>query len=589
MNEFFQRLKQRKLVQWAIAYVAAAFALLQGLDVVAQRFGWPDTLERALIIAVCVGFFVALVLAWYHGERGAQRVSGTELMIIGLILALGGGFLWRYAAVTRLPASKTVTTPNDDRTTETAKAIPNESIAVLPLTNESGQKDEQYFSDGLSEDLITALTQLSALKVIGRTSSFQFRDSKDDSKTIGEKLGVAHLLQGSVRRAGDAVRISAELIKAVDGRTVWSQHYDRPYKDLFKLQDDITTAVAAALRTKLLSVRGAATQSDRPPSGNLEAYNGFLQGQFHFQRNTQADYHDAIDSYQNAVSLDPDYARAFAAMGYAQIFYADYSTGAQAQQIFATARVSINTALTLNPDLAAAHGAHGLLLLFADLDFTGAKTEFERAVQLAPNDLNLVASLAQMRAAFGHPEDAIEPIRHAIADDPRNAGWYSLLTSDLIAIGRLDEAEKAAHEQIAIAGNESGPQGRFCTIEVLRANATAALEKAQQMVPGKLRDFALAKARQIGNDPAAASAALNTLIDHYADTDAYLIAGVYALRRDPDGMFKWLARAWANRDNNISILHYDPFLPRYKDDPRFAAFCQKVGLPTPAEVAASKP
>jgi hypothetical protein len=124
---------------------------------------------------------------------------------------------------------------------------------------------------------------------------------------------------------------------------------------------------------------------------------------------------------------------------------------------------------------------------------------------------------------------------------------------------------------------------------VLRGNATAALEKAQQMVPGKLHDLALARARQIGNDPTAASAALNTLIDHYADTDAYLIAGVYALRRDPDGMFKWLNRAWANRDNNISILHYDPFLPRYKDDPRFAAFCQKVGLPTPAEVAASEP
>ena len=456
---------------------------------------------------------------------------------------------------------------------------------MLPLANESGEKD-QYFSDGLSEDLITALTQLSGLKVIGRTSSFQFRDSKDDSKTIGEKLGVSHLLQGSVRRAGDAVRISAELIKAVDGSTLWSQHYDRPYKDLFKLQDDITTAVAEALKTKLLNASPAAAQSDRPPSGSLPAYNAFLEGQFHSQRNTQDDFRAAIDSYQTAVSLDPHYARAYAAMGYAQTFYGDYFARAQAQQIFAMARTSINTALTLNPNLAGAHGAHALLLAFADLDFAGAKTEFERAVQLAPNDLNLVASLAQMRAAFGYPEAAVEPIRQSLVTDPRNAGWYGLLAADLIASGRLDEAEQATREQIALESTAQGPKGRLCTIEVLRGNAAAALEKAEEIAPGKFRDLALARARQIGNDPTAASAALKTLIDRYADTDAFFIAGVYALRKDPDKVFEWLDRAWDERDNSISILYYDPFLLRYKTDPRFAAFCKKIGLPTPAEVAA---
>ena len=264
--------------------------------------------------------------------------------------------------------------------------------------------------------MITALSQFAGLKVIGRNSSFQFRESKESSETIGAKLGVAHLLEGSVRRAADAVRISAELVKTVDGSTVWSQHYDRPYKDLFKLQDDITTAVANALKAKLLNTSDAASQTDRPPSGNLEAYNAFLKGNFRFQHGTKDGLHQAIESYQIAVSLDPKYAQAYAAMGSAQTFYGDYFSGAEAQQNFAMARACINTALTLNPDLAGAHVAHALLLAFADLDFAGAKTEFERAVELAPNNLDAVASLAQMRAAFGDPEGAIEPIRQTLAN-----------------------------------------------------------------------------------------------------------------------------------------------------------------------------
>ena len=156
-----------------------------------------------------------------------------------------------------------------------------------------------------------------------------------------------------------------------------------------------------------------------------------------------------------------------------------------------------------------------------------------------------------------------------------------------MAVGRLDEAEQATHQQIDFGGIKSGVRSRLSTIEVLRGNVAAALEKAEQLPPGKFRDLALARARQIGTDAAAAAAALQTLIDHYADTDAYRIAGVYALRGDPDGMFKWLDRAWANRENAVCVIYYDPFVLRYKTDPRFAAFCQKVGLPTPAEVAAT--
>src|SRR5215469_14155024 len=188
------------------------------------------------------------------------------------------------------------------------------SIAVLPLANESGEASQQYFSDGISEDLITALSQFPGLKVIGRTSAFQFRDSKEDSRSIGAKLQVAHLLEGSVRRSGDVVRVSAELIDTADSSTQWSERYDRPYKDLFALQDEITRAVAAALRTKLLPGEHAAAQSDRPPSGSLEAYNVLLQGRFYNSRRTEADNRKAIEFYSQSTQLDPRYALAWSGL-----------------------------------------------------------------------------------------------------------------------------------------------------------------------------------------------------------------------------------------------------------------------------------
>ena len=266
-------------------------------------------------------------------------------------------------------------------------------------------------------------------------------------------------------------------------------------------------------------------------------------------------------------------------------FLSDYSP-ATAKQHLADARAAVDTALNLSPDLAAAHNARAVLLLFADINVTGAEAEFQRALQLAPNDQNAKASLAEVRAALGHPEAAIEPIRQAIASDPLSANWYSLLVGDLMAVGRLDEAEAATHRELAIHAS-NGALARLSMIETLRGNAAAADAKAEQVPAGKSRDFALASARQIGSDRAAADAALKTLIDRYANTDAYFISRTYALRKEPDKVFEWLNRAWAQHDNNISILYYDPFLLRYKDDPRFAVFCKKVGLPTPPEVAAT--
>ena len=597
MSEFLIRLKQRKLVQWALAYVAASFALIQVLDVVAQRFAWPDQLERILILALAVGFLVVLVLAWYHGERGAQRISSTEIVILALLLAVGGGLLWRFerapnalavAAQTRSPDAAQ---RNPGITTRDASAhaieIPAKSVAVLPLNNESGEKDQQYFSDGLSEDLINALSQFAGLKVISRNSSFQFRDSKQPSAAIGRALGVAHLLEGSVQKLGNEVRISAELVNAADGSTLWSQHYDRPYKDLFTLQDDITSAVADALKAKLLEGGGAVAQRDRPPSGNQDAWNAYSRGRFYGLLIDPEDARKAIGFYEQAIALDPRYARAYASLSYAQTtLAATFLAGEAQRQAYAKGRAAANRALQLDPEMARAHVARGLLLASADFDWSGAEAEYGRAVMLSPNDGQAKFELGNLLSTLGHPNQAIPLIRQSIAIDPRNSGNRYWLAWDLAAVGQPEAAEQSARKAIELTPGKSFLPTGLAIIQIQRGQIKAALATAQQEPPGPWHEFALTLTLQVGGDRGAADAALKTLIAGNAEGMAYQIAEVYGLRKQPDDVFAWLDRAWANRDPGIDRLLTDPFILPYKSDPRFAAFCRKVGLPTTTDARA---
>jgi TolB-like protein len=354
----FAEMKRRNVLRAAAFYAAAAWLLVQIATQVFPFYDVPAWAVRWVIAALAIGFPLWPAFAWFyewtpHGikresdvvpaDSVAPRTGRTlDFWIIGILAV----------AVALLLTDRFVLHKNVNE----GAIIPAKSIAVLPLSNESGDKDQQYFSDGLSEGLITALAQFDGLKVISRNSAFQFRDSKDDVKTIGAKLGVAHLLEGSVRRAGDAVRINAELVNVADGSTLWSQRYDRPYQDLFKLQDDIANAVAGALKAKLLSGSGTATRSDRPPSGNLAAYTAYLQGKFHHARRTDVDDRKAIEAFTTAIRLDPRYAQAYAELSHTWTGHAgEFLAGALAQEAYAQARAAANTALTLDPNLPGAH------------------------------------------------------------------------------------------------------------------------------------------------------------------------------------------------------------------------------------------
>jgi TolB-like protein/Tfp pilus assembly protein PilF len=463
-------------------------------------------------------------------------------------------------------------------------ALATASIAVLPLANESGETSQQYFSDGISEDLITALGQFPGLKVIGRSSAFQFRDSKEDSRSIGAKLGVAHLLEGSVRKSGDMIRVSAELIDTNDGSMQWSEHYDRPYKELFALQDEITRAVVGALRAKLLPDEHAVEQSERPPGGSLEAYNEWLQGVFYSRRSTEADYRKAIELFTQATQIDPQYGLAWSHLSTTWTrLSAYYLAGAPAQEAYANARRASERALAVSPNLSAAHSARAELLLSADFDWRGAEAEYRRALALAPNDADAKFNLGTMLAILGEVESSVTLTHQALATEPLRADFYEALAFRLAGLNRLDEAERAARKAVELQPAAATTHAVLASIEVQRGNVQEALAAAQQEPPGVLQDTALALARQIGADRGAADAALKTLIEKGAGIAAYQIAWVYAVRNDAKATFAWLDRAWSNRDPGVSEILFNPFFLRYHDDPRFAAFCRKVGLPAPGE------
>ena len=592
---FFGESKRRNVLRAAALYAAGVWAVAQGISQLAPSVGLPDWSTRWFLVAAIIGFPCWLAFAWFYeitptGVKRESEIAPADSIaqhtgkrfdrwIIGVLLA-AVVLLVTNTFVLRRDATSQASATDAKVPTAPIVKIPQKSIAVLPLANDSGDKDQQYFSDGLSEDFINALSQFAGLKVIGRNSAFQFRNTKDDAQTIGAKLGVAHLLEGSVRREGDTVRISAELINTKDASTLWSQHYDRPYKDLFRLQDDVTHAVASALQAKLLNSDGAVPQSDRPPSANLAAYTAYLQGKFYNARGTEADQREGIVQYQAAIQDDPRYALAYAALSSAWSDMAgQYLSGTEAQQAYTKARAAANSALALEPNLAAAHGARGNLLIRADFDWAGAQAEYRRSTQLAPDNGSSLFNLGNLSATLGDLDQAVRLNQQALATDPLNAHRYFFQASYLSGLGHLDEAAAAAHEAIELQPATDGYREQLTIIEIQRGDAKAALAAAQAEPPGVWQDEALALARQIGPDHAAADVALKHLIDHWADAAPYQIAEVYALRRDRDNMFQWLDRAWTSRDPGISLLLHDPFILRYQHDPRFAAFCRMVGLP----------
>ncbi|MEO7166489.1 MAG: tetratricopeptide repeat protein, partial [Chthoniobacterales bacterium] len=463
-------------------------------------------------------------------------------------------------------------------------AVPEKSIAVLPMVNSTGDPANEYFSDGMSEEFISSLSRLPDLKVIGRTSSFQFKGKTDDSKNIGEKLGVYYLLEGSVRKSADRVRIAVALIKSSDGANVWSDTYDRELKDIFALQSEIAGAVAKQLKVALLGSNGQAvplTTAATPSNQNVEAYNALLQGNFYSYRRTTEDNRKAIGYYEEAIRLDPRYALAYAKLSYSAERLATRFGGlapTEKAELIAKARATAEKALELDSNLADAHLAQGVVLSDVDYNFAAAEAELRRALELAPQNAAVTSNLATVLSYLGRLDEAVALEQRAIALEPLRTASYFNLALYLTLVGRYDEAEAAVRKAIALQPQSAQSYSQLAIIQILRGQAGAAVELAKQETDPFWRTYALALAHFANGDRAEADAALNKLIDENGAESGSQIAIVYALRKEPEKMFEWLEHAWTTHDTGVTELLNDPFLRAYQDDPRFIAFAQKVGV-----------
>ena len=460
MNEFFQRLKDRKLVQWAIAYVAAAFALLQGIDIVAQQFDWPEGVRRGITLGLVVGFFVTLILAWYHGERGVQRVTGTELLIIGLILALGGGLLWRFAAAGHGPDRETSASPNDSRIPERPVLIPEKSIAVLPFESLSEDKSNAYFADGIQDEILTKLAAIADLKVISRTSTAKYKSKPEDLRSVSQELGVAHVLEGSVQRANDKVRVNVQLIDARVDSHLWAKSYDGDAKDIFGVETAVSQQVADALQAKLSP--SAVTAIATAPTNNSAAYDLFLRGEYEERRAEdeidRAAFERARTWYEQAIAAEPDFALAIARLVENRMqwhWFMEKLDHAQLESVKAQAE----QAITLAPNLAQTYVALGVCYYYGYYDYERALSAFNKAIELEPNNSSALEYSGYVHRRQGKWEQSLKELRQVLERDPRNAALAGNLASTYGALRMWKEADDAARLGLKVDPHASDAMG----------------------------------------------------------------------------------------------------------------------------------
>jgi TolB-like protein len=588
MNEFFRRLKQRKLVQWTLAYVAAAFALLQGIDIVAQRFGWPEQTMRFVIIALSVGFFVTLVLAWYHGERGAQRVTSTELLILALLLAIGGGLLWRFVSIARGPAEQSGAAR---ASAESKSEINAKSVAVLAFANLSDDKGSEYFSDGISEELLTVLQKIPGLHVAARTSAFSFKGKNATAQEIGEKLGVAHLVEGSVRKAGDVVRIAARLTQANTGEEQWSENYTRNLKDVFAVQSELAQTIVEQLRGQLTGgaanpttkaeIQAEVRAAEKGGTKNVEAHEYYLQGRFYENRHSEKSAREALAAYDHAVALDPAFALAWAGVAQTNLWLAAFSTeGGQKgfDAHLASARDAVARALSIEPNLPNGLLARATIETNFDFNWNFAAQTVSKALALAPADPNIVIAAANLEIARGDSNRAIDLFRRAVELDPVNAQARAFLAFNLAATKRFAEARAEFPRVVELNPAAPWAHAGLGLSYLLENKFEEAANAAQPDAADWARLLIVSCARWGQKRATQSDAALAELTANLGEVAAYQIAEVYAYRGDKDRAFEWLERARRQRDPGLASLRKDPLMVNLREDPRWNAFLHTMGL-----------
>jgi TolB-like protein/Flp pilus assembly protein TadD len=604
VHNFFAELKRRNVIRAAGLYLVGAWLLTQVAGTVLPMFGAPEWLPRTVVILLAIGFVPALIFSWVfeltpQGLKRDEDVRPEEsiapqtarrmdrMIILVLVLALGYFVVDKFVLAPRRAAALVALRP----AAEPKPAASPKSVAVLAFANLSDDKGSEYFSDGISEELLTVLQKIPGLHVAARTSAFSFKGKNATAQEIGEKLGVAHLVEGSVRKAGDVVRIAARLTQANTGEEQWSENYTRNLKDVFAVQTELAQTIVEQLRGQLTGgaanpttkaeIQAEVRAAEKGGTKNVEAHEAYLQGRFFINRHSEKETDQARVAFQRAVELDPKFALAWAGLAQTHVWYCNYAIeGGQKgfNAHLAAAREAVERALSLEPDLPEALFPRATIETNFDYHWKDAAETLRKALALAPQDPALLMWAGNLASARGENTQSLEFNRRAVALDPVNAQAREFLASGLSVAGKQEEAR--AEYARAIELNPSAPNS-FAGVGLtylLEGKFEEAAGAAQKDAADWARLLIVSCARWAQKRVPESDAALAELIAVASETGAYQIAEIYAYRNDKDHAFEWLERARRQRDAGLPGLRADTLLPNLHDDPRWNAFLRTMGL-----------
>lgn len=561
------RIRQRKLVQWGIAYLAVAWVLLQVLAFVSQSFDWSPRVARVATVIAVAGLVAVLVLAWFHGERGRQRASVAEAVILGAVLIAGVIAAWRLRG-------------NDAAVVVTGMTPPVEqnSIAVLPFIDMSAGQDQEYFSDGVAEEILNALARIPGLRVAARTSSFSFKDRNVPVDEVGKRLRVANVLEGSVRRAGDKVRITAQLIDVSNGYHVWSETFDRQLQDIFDVQQEISRTIADRLR-----VRFAPTHTEAKITTNQDAYDAYLRGRYFLAKRTPDGLRRAEQYFRTSSTLDPNFAPAYAGMAAALLvlpLYADID----ASEVRPRARKAVLRALELDSTLADGWAGLGYIRMSYDHDWQGAAEAFDRALSINSNDANthiwygdFLSGQGLVRESIPHYEravqlDALSAIRHV------SLGWM------LMAGRRFDDSARELQLATELDPNLVDGHTHLARLRLFQGHYEAAIKGLEAAVAQSQRRAVevgfLGHAYAVAGRRADALRIIDELETRRASGNAtsMAIAFVHIGLGNIDQAFRAIEQARRAGDMWLTENNPDLIFDPLREDPRWDRLRKRMGI-----------
>jgi TolB-like protein/Tfp pilus assembly protein PilF len=592
-QSFFAELKRRNVYKVAVAYIIGGWALSQGIAQVFPVFDVPSWAIRLIVLLIIIGLPIALVLAWMFEitPQGIKRTATADAMpgaarkkkhvwiyvvVIGAVISVGLFLLGRYSA----PRG---TVGEDGRSPAAAGSLPQKSIAVLPFDNLSRDPDNAYFAEGVQDEILTCLAKVGDLKVISRTSTQHFKSAPENLAQIAKQLGVTNVLEGSVQKANDQVRVNVQLINALNDAHLWAETYDRRLIDIFSVESEIAKAIAESLQAKLTSSEQSSIA--KVPTANPEAYELYLKGRFFWNKRSGADLRKAIDYFNQAIAKDPNYALAYDGLADSYMLLPNYG-GASAQESIAPARAAVTKALALDNSLAEAHASLGLLDTL-ELRLQHAVGDFERAIELKPNYATAHHWRMLGLLSLGRFDQAIAEGKRALELDPLSLIINADYSWTYACAHRPDEAEKHARKTLEIDPHFFLAHYYLGGILQIQGRLNDAISEFQKSVELNNDAYSIAMLGQAyarNGQKEEAQKVLARLTNEAKSryVAPYAWALLYVGLGEKERALAELERAYETGDNNyLFVIKVDPILDELRSEPRFEALVQKVVAPKP--------